>query len=86
MAVVPNQPILGRQPHEALGVLQRYENRPLRQPLGGRKVLQNQRRGICCAGGTAGHEEPYDSEDHRGRAAAVVVVCAHPPRMHAARA
>ncbi len=46
MAVIAHQAILRTQPYEALRVLQGHEDGPLREPIRGREVLEDERRRV----------------------------------------
>ena len=54
-AVVADQAVLGGEPDESLGILQAVIDRTLRQPFGGREMLEDERR--CVSGLTGRYDE-----------------------------
>ena len=77
MAVVADQTVLGGEPDESLGILQAVVDRALRQPLGGREVLEDERRRFERPAGRATSEPatttaPPPSMRHRRRATHIV--------------
>ena len=66
-AVVPDESILGAEPHEALRVLQGRVDGPLWQAFERRQMLENQRTGVCGhrRGGTRADDRDAGEGSHR---------------------
>src|ERR1700730_3327734 len=84
MAIVADETVFGPEPHESLRVLQRHEDRTLRQTVGARQVLQDE-WGRVGRRGRDGHlRETQDCGDQGRTPEAVVRVGTHWPKMHEA--
>jgi len=75
--------LMAVEPYEALRVLQGREHRPLRQAVGGRQVIEHQRRVRGVRAGTH-PQQAQRCDDQRRRPGAAMGVRAHAPTMHEA--